>query len=244
MDGVLATLEDRFRGSLDRVRNLVTLYDRVTAPAPGRASVQESELLRAAVVFLHAAPEELLRGLAEWRLPAASVDVLSQIPFVGGDGRRTTLTLGDLAAYRGQSVENVITKSVIAYLARSSYNNTEDVVRLLGQIGLTQEARRRLMGAHAADLSMLMARRHHIAHRLDRNEASGRGHHAATSLGRAKVERWIGVVRQFGNEPLGEVRTLPPIGKAGHDRTRTLPETAGPKPGGSPGIPRDQGNRD
>jgi hypothetical protein len=211
MDGVLSTLEERFRGSLDRVRNLVALYDRVTGPAPGRASVQESELLRAAVVFLHAALEELIRGLAEWTLPAASVEVLSQLPFVGGDGRRTTLTLGDLAAYRGQPVEEVIRKSVIAYLGRSSYNSPDDIVRLLGQIGLTPEARKRLMGDHAADLNIIMSRRHQIAHRLDRNEASGRGHHAATSLGRTTVERWIGIVRQFGKELLDEVPTLAPM---------------------------------
>jgi hypothetical protein len=204
-------LEEQFRVNLDRVRNVVILYDRVTGPSPGRPSVQESELLRVAVVYLHAALEDLLRGLAEWRLPAASADVLSQIPFAGGDGRRTTLTLGDLVAYRGRPVENVLTRSVIAYLARSSYNNPDDIARLLGQIGLSQEARKRLMAAQAAPLSTMMSRRHQIAHRLDRNEASGRGHHAATSLGRTMVEKWIGVVRQFGKELLDEVRTLPSI---------------------------------
>jgi hypothetical protein len=211
MDGVLLTLEDRFRASLDRVHGLLALYDQVTGPAPGRPSVQESELLRAAVVYLHAALEELLRGLAEWRLPAASVDVLSQVPFAGGDGRRTTLTLGDLAAFRGQPVEEVITRSVVAYLRRSSYNNPNDIACLLGQIGLTQEARRRLWAARAAHLNTIMSRRHQIAHRLDRNEASGRGHHAATSLGRTTVERWIGIVRQFGNELLHEARSLLPV---------------------------------
>lgn len=65
MDGVLLTLEERFRINLDRVRSVVALYDQVTGPSPGRPGVQESELLRVAVVYLHAAPEDLLRGLAE-----------------------------------------------------------------------------------------------------------------------------------------------------------------------------------
>jgi hypothetical protein len=211
MDGVLLSVEERFRVNLDRVQDVVILYDRVTGPSPGRPSVQESELLRVAVVFLHAALEDLLRGLAEWRLPAASADVLSQIPFAGGDGRRTTLTLGDLVSYRGQLVEEVVSMSVIAYLRRSSYNTTDDIARLMGQIGLTQEARKRLMGARAADLSVIMSRRHQIAHRLDRNEVSGRGHHAATSLGRTTVERWIDIVRKFAKELLDEIRTFPPI---------------------------------
>jgi hypothetical protein len=211
MEGTLSTLEELFRVNLDRVREVIALYDRVTGPSPGRPSVQESELLRVAVVYLHAALEDLLRGLAEWRLPSAGTDVLSQIPFAGGDGRRTTLTLGDLAAYRGRPVEDVITKSVIAYLTRSSYNNTDDIARLLGQIGLTTQARKRLLDAHAADLNSIMSRRHHIAHRPDRNDLSGRGHHAAISLGKATVEGSNDVVRRFGKELLDEVRTLPPI---------------------------------
>jgi hypothetical protein len=210
MEGVSATLEDRFAENLDRVRNLVSLYDRVTGPSPGRSSVQESELLRIAVVFLHATLEDLLRGVAEWRLPAASAEVLSQIPFVGGDGRRTTLTLGDLAPFRGQPVENVIKKSVVAYLGRSSYNNPDDIAKFLGQIGLPQTARGRLMDLHAQGLKSVMSRRHQIAHRLDRNDFSGRGHHAALSIGKTTIERWIIIVRRFGNELLAEVRNLPP----------------------------------
>ena len=65
MEDVLVALEGRFRENLDRVRSLVLFYDRVTGSSSGRASVQESELLRTAVVFLHATVEDLLRGLAE-----------------------------------------------------------------------------------------------------------------------------------------------------------------------------------
>ncbi len=200
MDGIIATLENRFDANLDRVRSLVVLYDRVTGSSSGRPSVQESELLRAAVILLHAALEELLRDLAEWRLPAASTEVLSQIPFVGGEGRRTTLTLGDLMAFRGRPVEDVISRSVVAYLGRSSYNNPEDIAKLLGQIGLSQTSRGQLMDSPARGLKALMSRRHQIAHRLDRNDATGRGHHAALSIGKMIVEKWIGYVRQFGKE--------------------------------------------
>jgi hypothetical protein len=208
MEGALIAVEDRFRENLERVTDLVVLYDRVTGLSPGRPSVQESELLRIAVVFLHAALEVLLRDLAEWRLPAASAEVLSQIPLVGGDGRRTTLTMGDLAPFRGQPVENVIKKSVVAYLGRSSYNNPEDIAKLLGQIGLPQKAKVRLMDLHARGLKSLMSRRHWIAHRLDRNDVTGRGHHAALSIGKATIERWSSIVRRFGDELLVEVGTF------------------------------------
>ncbi len=209
MEGVLVAIDDRFHENLERVTDLVVLYDRVTGPALGRPSVQESELLRIAVVFLHATVEDLLRGVAELRLPAATAEVLSQVPFVGGDGRRTTLTLGDLAAHRGLLVEDVISMSVVAYSGRSSYNNPEDVAKALGQLGLPQTVRGQLMRTHAQDLRALMSRRHQIAHRLDRNDFSGRGHHVTLPIGKRIVGKWTGVVRRFGDELLSEFRNLP-----------------------------------
>jgi hypothetical protein len=211
MEGVLVAIEGRFHENLERVTDLVVLYEEVTGLASGRPSVQESELLRMAVVFLHAALEDLLRGLAEWRLPLASSEVLSQIPFIGGDGRRTTLTLGDLAAHRGRTAEYLISISVVAYLDRSSYNNPDDIAKLLGQMGLTQKARGRLMDLHAQGLKSLMSRRHQIAHRLDRNDVTGRGQHAALSIDKSTIERWSSIVRRFGDELLAEVQNFPTL---------------------------------
>lgn len=206
----LSLFEERFRRNLGRVRYLLIVYDQVCGVAQGRPSVQEADILRAAVVFLHASLEDLLRNLAAWRLPFATSEVLSQIPFAGDDGRKTTLNLGDLARHRGQSVEDVISESVIAHLGRSNYNDSEDVAKLLVQIGLPQDPRKRLMDAHAARLNPIMSRRHQIVHRLDRNDSSGRGHHDALSIGKVDIERWIGVIQRFGEQLLSEVKVLPP----------------------------------
>lgn len=180
--------------NLDRVLGLVSLYDEVTGRIPGRPSVREAELLRAAVVLLHATLENLMRGLAGLRLPTGSPETLARIPFAGGDGRRTTLTLGDLAAYRGWSVDEILVESTAAYLDRRSYNDTNDLVGGLREVGLSST----LLEPHAAQLQGLMKRRHHIVHRLDHNELPGRGHHVARSIGRAAVEEWTGNVRGFG----------------------------------------------
>jgi hypothetical protein len=106
-------------------------------------------------------------------------------------------------------VEEVISESVIAYLGRSSYNNPDDIAKLLGQIGLPQKARGRVTDLYAQGLKSLMSRRHQIAHRLDRNDFLGRGHHVALSIGKTTIERWISIVRRFGDEWLAEVRNLP-----------------------------------
>ncbi|HWE38868.1 MAG TPA: HEPN domain-containing protein [Isosphaeraceae bacterium] len=182
-----AELGERSRSNLDRVRGLVALYERLAGPAAGRPSVQESDLLRSAVVLLHATLEDFLRSVATSRLHHAGAELLRTIPFVGGDGRKTTFTLGDLHAHRGRSVDDVIAESVDAHLRRSSYNNLVDVAGLLRDLGLDATPIR----PHAARLAAMMARRHQIAHQLDRNEATGRGHHAARSISRAMLLEWI-----------------------------------------------------
>jgi hypothetical protein len=201
MAETIAELESRSRDNLARVRGFVDLYERTAGAVAGRPSVQESDLLRAAVVFLHATFEDFLRSLATIRLPLAGAEILRLIPFAGGDGRRTTLTLGDLHAFRGRTVDDVLRESVEAHLDQTSYNNTDDLARHLIQIRLDPA----LMQPYAAHLAALMSRRHHVAHRFDRNESTGRGHQRARSIGRIAVAGWIEDVELFIGDVLRAV---------------------------------------
>jgi hypothetical protein len=63
-------IENRFNGNLERVEHLVALYETLTT-GPGRRPVDTSDILRSAVVFLHATLEDFLRSLLEWKLPSA-----------------------------------------------------------------------------------------------------------------------------------------------------------------------------
>ena len=69
MATVAALIRQRFGENLDRVRNLVSLYSSSVGVGQGRRTVQDADILRAAVVLLHATLEDLLRSLAEWKLP-------------------------------------------------------------------------------------------------------------------------------------------------------------------------------
>lgn len=182
-----AELVERSRRNLDRVRDLVALYGRLAGTVAGRPSIQESDILRAAVVLLHSTLEDFLRFVASNRLPAAGAEVLKQMPFPIGDGRKTTLTLGELARYRGRPVDDVIAEVIEAFLDRSSYNSVPELAKLMLDIGLQPS----LLRPYASRLAAMMARRHLIAHRVDRNERRGRGHHQARSISRAMVESWI-----------------------------------------------------
>jgi hypothetical protein len=206
---MIEILKERFRSNIDRARNLVAIYDRVAGGVQGRTGVAESDLLRAAVVFLHASLEDLLREIATWRLPHAGQEVLSRIPFAGGDGRKTTLTLGDLARHRGKGVDELIAESIVTHLDRSSYNGIDDIAKLFVQIDFPSEATKNLMVCHAAGLEALMSRRHQIVHRLDWRKISGRRRHGVLPIGKKSIEVWADSVLKFSDEIFKELEKLP-----------------------------------
>jgi len=171
-------------------------------------------LLRAAVILLHATLEDLLRSLAELWLPSAQPEPLETIPLpVSTDRVKNTFNLGDLATHRGTSVDDVIRKSVVAYLARSSYNHPGDIKNVLDSVGIN----RKHIDPHARVLAAMMNRRHYTAHRADRNEVAGVGHHLARSISKSSVESWIATVEAFGETLIDELPS------DGHDIERPTP---------------------
>ncbi len=145
----------RFRDNLGRVRNLVELYSTSSGRGRGRRNVPESDILRAAVVLLHATLEDLLRSLAEWKLPAAKPEVFAEIALVGTKGR-TKFGLQELADFRGKTVDEIIADSVKEHLERTSYNHPGDVKNTLGNIGVVLK----IDDDDAAELAAMMSRRH------------------------------------------------------------------------------------
>lgn len=197
-----AEIADRFQDNLDRVRGLVQAYVNASDGA-GRRPVGTTDVLRAAVVFLHAALEDLVRSALEWKLPSASAEHLKEIP-LAGVGRREKFALSDLASHRGKTVDQVIEESVSASLGDSNFNNPGELDRTLEKLGIPGSL---LTPSFRRQLGPLMQRRHWIVHRADRNHTEGRGHHAARPLPKGTVEGWIGAVEEFGKallKALGE----------------------------------------
>lgn len=113
---VKVEIQRRFEGNLARVNSLVELYD-AQVPGQGRAAVSRTDLLRAAVVFLHASLEDLLRSALDWKLPDAAPEHLAAVPLLnctkGGD-REPWCDLSDLALHRGKTVDLLLSESVSA----------------------------------------------------------------------------------------------------------------------------------
>lgn len=200
---VVAPLAARLSYNLGRVRHLVATYQRLYGKGRGRRTVAQTDLLRAAVVFLHATLEDSLRTVAGIYLPSASTEALDEVPLAGSTASRAeNFRLGRLVKHRGKTVDELIVESISEHLRRSSYNDTNDIMALLKKLDLppVDEVTRTL-----PDLQELMRRRHQIVHQADRVDTKGRGMQRAASIGTQAVERWTAAVSDFGQALMAHV---------------------------------------
>jgi hypothetical protein len=193
-------IEAQFVDNLDRVRNLVRIYevDLATVSA-GTRGKYKTDVLRAATVLLHATLEDLLRSLAYWKLPRAPSAILDNVPLAGRSANQK-FSLSALADHRGKTVDELIEKSVDAHLERSSYGNTAAIASVFLQIGLDIRPVQNLL----VDLEVLMSRRHQIVHRADIDSTRGVGNRVNT-ITITSVEKWINTVAGFGAAALSQL---------------------------------------
>jgi hypothetical protein len=184
----------RLERNFARVESLLQMYP---TEGRGRRDVEATDLLRAAVVFLHATLEDLVRSVLEWKLPFAPADSFDDVPLLGRE-RGVKIGLKDLAGYRGQSVDEIIQGSVSEYLSESNFGHPGELKTALRKVGLSTS----IVEKHQDELGPMMSRRHWIVHRADRNNAAGSGQHATRSLGQGTVQRWLEAVRAFGLDVL------------------------------------------
>ena len=183
-----------FKANVERVKNLVGIYSGLGS-GQGRRPVKAADVLRAAVVFLHAALEEYVRGLILEKWPTSGREVLDAVPLAGlnDHGRPEKFLLGQLAIHRHKTVQELIQESVDGYASILNVNNTRDLAELLKKLAIETKS----VNQRFADLEALMARRHQIVHQADRNDTPGTGNHWATSLSTPMVNNWIEAVDEF-----------------------------------------------
>lgn len=203
---MVAEIERRFRANLVRVGNLISLHEFLQVLHDGRVDVLHTDLLRAAVVLLHASLEDLLRSLAELRLPEADPRFLDRIPLVSfdrpqGGKAKFNFNLGDLSTHRGMSVEEVIRLSVLNHLNASNFNHPGDIKNLVESIG----ADPKLVDPYADALASMIGRRHLIAHRADGEFQEETGVHSPRPIAVEVVEIWKRAVDAFGTALLSSL---------------------------------------
>jgi hypothetical protein len=155
-----------FRENQRRVENLMSAAKDLSVGPPAQIELSQ-DVLRAAVVFLHSSLEEVIRNLYVQRLPnVQNRESLNKIPLLTDPPniRPAQVLLGQLAQFRGQFVENVIVRSIEAYVSSFNLNNTTQLAQSL-QLLEIEVAR---LEEYFPELNRLMARRHQIVHQMDR----------------------------------------------------------------------------
>ena len=194
----------RFSKNLRRVRHLLDVFVALH-PGTGRPSELHTDIVRAAVVFLHASLEDLLRSSEELRLdkaPDSAFKRLRWVPATGDNEGKDRVTLDELAQYRGHTVEEVLRRAFERHHERSNYNNEKDVAAALARMSLPGEPFR----THLSDLQLLMARRHLIAHRADANLKFP---NLTNPIGVRLAERWLKTTESFGEQLLSSLERNP-----------------------------------
>ena len=193
----LQQVKDRLALNLVRVRGLISAYTRHAAD-----DEDATDLLRAAVVLLHATMEDVMRTLEELVLAAASPATLKRFGVVYGAPHPEKLALHDLAReYPGASVADVIGQGVRAYLERRTYNNCNELAAALQRIRLPPKA---TMDPFAKALEGMMRRRHQIVHRVDIVDEADRAlvGDFTYPLAVNQVKSWLETVDRFSHTVL------------------------------------------
>ena len=197
-------LREQLRDRLRRTLALVIAANALPQSTDEVARDAVADVLRAAVVLLHASVDDLLREIQRELLPKiGGTDDLKTVGFLTArPGHRpkfvSKMTLGELAErFGGKSVAEVVTESVNAYLDFQSYNHLDEVKAALKSVGLDADALLDPRNADSPRLARMMARRHRIVHRADRDDAGTAGHRAVADLDAAAVNGWAQAVVRF-----------------------------------------------
>ena len=171
-------IRERTLENISRVKNLIKIYERIKDDKTDH----NTDVLRAAVVLLHAALEDCLRSLSYSKLPFASPDELHKTEY--------RVQLGKIAEYRGKAVDELIKDVSFEYLERATYNNSGDISKALKSLAIT------IQKSQLNQLDTAIKRRHKIVHRADRSdqdEEVGR----VTSIQANHVLKWVEDVERF-----------------------------------------------
>lgn len=127
---MLNNVSEMLNTNLSRVDNLVSLYG---TSSRGRTAVKEADILRAALVMLHASLEDYLRALLIWKIDQFEEEILDEFGFNKKKKRSADkISLGELSRHREKSVAEVIDESVRSQLEEyQSFNNLGDVKKAL-----------------------------------------------------------------------------------------------------------------
>lgn len=185
---------ERFNRNLERVDNLCVLFER-TKQSTRRVTVKEADILRAAVVFLHSALEDYLRGvITEWLPYKGDAKALDKIALSGTEGRAEKFGLGSLLNHKDKKITDLLSESVEQQMRKVSFNDFTDISHWTEKIELNLKEYK-----SQETITTMITRRHKIVHEADANKNSGSGNHYAAPISLKTVQAWEKAVIELVN---------------------------------------------
>lgn len=155
---------ERMKAGLERVAALIAAAKSgLHANDPLEKNAQD-DILRAAVVLLHAHLEDHLRSVASALLLTGDENCLNAIPLAGVSGRPEKFLLGRLVQHKGKLVDDLLRESVSEYLERRTFSDTDEIAQTLEALGVDISK----VSSTFPEIQRMMERRHQIVHRADR----------------------------------------------------------------------------
>ena len=198
LDQTFAPYAERLKEKTKRVIRLVeasvTNLESEESTKSAKTEVAE-DVLRLAVVFIHAMLEDFLRTLAIGLLPSLDERFLDQVALPGQSRPRAEkFSLGRLANFRGKTVDELIVIAVEKHLETSNFNNTSDIAKFLSALGLQITS---AISDTFPDLAKLLGRRHQIVHRGDHLESQNATLGPLRDIAASDLVKWLTSLTEF-----------------------------------------------
>lgn len=191
-----AEINARFEQNLSRVENLIAMYN---WEGQGRRRAHDTDVLRAAIVLLHASLEDFLRSHLILNIDSFDDDTLDAYGFPSEHKRRQEkISLSQLAKYGELDISSFVKDTVRDRIERyETFNSVGDIKNAIQKCGYNIEP---IENHDFSYLAAMISRRHQIVHKADRNDiAGGRGHHRTASVSGYTVSNYLWATRQFHN---------------------------------------------
>lgn len=201
----LQQLYRRFWRNLTRTWVLVAVATSLsTDDDPPELSPAGEDLIRAMVVFLHAAVDDFLRELVRILHERLPEDLLDKLKIRIGAKKADAITLGTLARHPNKLFADVVRESVDDWLGQKSFGDANAVASILTKLRIDFSAQQR----YVPGLDKLMKRRHRIVHQADITAPTDSEPQRITEEESQEILQWFHDVDFFVTELV--VALLPP----------------------------------
>jgi len=203
---MIPSITERIDQNLSRVENLIAIYeDDSDRSQILRRRPHDTDILRAAVVLLHASLEDFLRGVLQWRLPTSPKDEIDSVPLLGQTQRHPAkFSLGALVEFRDWSVASLIDQSIKSYLdSWATFNDAGQVRAAISQSGLDAD------GFDYGSINEMIERRHNVVHKADALlVVSDASEYRVEPISIRKVQDYVSSVRGLKDHIIRQLKSV------------------------------------